>query len=75
MFHFLVTFGFLSHHRWSGGAMVLGKLPEPGRPTFWMIKGQGLAVGAEWGCLDIFNLLCLFSPFFSPLFGRRPDVD
>ena len=49
---------------WSGGAMVLGKLPVPGRPTIWMIVGQGpivLAVGAGWGCLDIFALLCLFS--------------
>ena len=29
--------------------MVLGKLPVPGRPTFWMIVGQGphaLAVGS-----------------------------
>ena len=24
---------------WSGGAMVLGKLPVPGRPTIWMIVG------------------------------------
>ena len=34
---------------WSGGAMVLDKLPVPGRPTIWMIVGQGpiaLAVGA-----------------------------
>ena len=38
---------------WSGGAMVLGKLPVPGRPTIWMIVGQGpiaLAVGAGGGC-------------------------
>ena len=44
--------------------MVLGKLPVPGRPTIWMIVGQGpiaLAVGAGGGCLDIFTLLCLFS--------------
>ena len=37
---------------WSGGAMVLGKLPVPGRPTIWMIVGQGpivLAVGAGRG--------------------------
>ena len=48
----------------SGGAMVLGKLPVPGRPTIWMIEGQGpiaLAVGAGGGCLDIFTLLYLFS--------------
>ena len=61
----------------SGGAMVLGKLPVLGRPTVWMLVGQGpiaLAVGAGWGCLDIFTLLCLFSPFL-PLPGRRPDTD
>ena len=46
--------------------MVLGKLPVPGRPTFWMIVGQGpiaLAVGAGGGCLDIFTLLSFLSSF------------
>ena len=50
----------------SGSAMVLGKLPVPGRPTIWMIVGQGptaLAVGAGGGCLDIFTLVYPFSPF------------
>ena len=50
---------------WSGGAMVLGKLPVPGRPTIWMIVGQGpaaLAKGAGGGCLDVFTLLYPFSP-------------
>ena len=50
---------------WSGGAMVLGKLPVPGRPTIWITVGQGptaLAVGAGWGCLDIFILIYPFSP-------------
>ena len=50
---------------WSGSAMVLGKLPVPGRPTIWMIVGQGsivLAVGAGGGCLDIFTLVYPFSP-------------
>ena len=45
--------------------MILGKLPEPGRPTVWIIVGQwpiALAVGVGGGCLDIFTLLCLFSP-------------
>ena len=45
---------------WSGGAMVLGKLPVPGRPTIWITVGQGptaLAVGAGGGCLDIFTLI------------------
>ena len=43
---------------------MLGKLPVPGRPTVWMIVGQGpiaLAVGAGGDCLDIFALLYLFS--------------
>ena len=44
--------------------MILGKLPVPGRPTIWMMVGQGpiaLAVGAGGGCLDIFTLLYHFS--------------
>ena len=48
--------------------MVLGKLPVPGRPTIWMIVGQGsivLAVGAGGGCLDVFTLLYPFSPLSS----------
>ena len=35
---------------WLGGAMVLGKLPVPGRPTILITVGQGpvaLAVSAE----------------------------
>ena len=50
---------------WSGGAMVLGKLPVPGRPTIWITVGQGptaLAVGAGLGCLDIFTLISHSSP-------------
>ena len=50
---------------WSGGAMVLGKLPVPGRPTIWITVGQGptaLAVGAGGGCLDIFTLIYPISP-------------
>ena len=45
--------------------MVLGKLPVPGRPTIWMIVGQGptvLAVGAGGCCLDISTLVYPFSP-------------
>ena len=55
----------LQFQGWSGGAMVLGKLPVPGRPTIWITVGQGptaLAVGAGGGCLDIFTLICHFSP-------------
>ena len=57
----------MKHHQrraWSGGAMALDNLPVPGRPTVWMIVGQGpttLAVGAVGVCLDIFTLLYPFS--------------
>ena len=55
--------------------MVLGKLPVPGRPTNWMIVGQGpIAVGAGGGggCLDNFfsRLSFLFS--FSLSLGDGP---
>ena len=45
--------------------MALYKLPVPGRPTIRMKVGQGppaLAVGAGWGCMDIFTLIYPFSP-------------
>ena len=57
--------------------MVLGKLSVPGRPTIWMIVGQGpiaLVVGAGEGCLHTFTLLYPFSPL-SPSLWRRPDID
>ena len=52
---------------WSGGAMVLGKLPVPGRPTIWMIVGQGpiaLAVGAGGGLFGhlLSSILSSLSP-------------
>ena len=45
-----------------GGATSLS---VPGRPTIWIIVGQGrtaLAVGVGGGCLDIFTLTYPFSP-------------
>ena len=48
--------------------MVLGKLPVPGRPTIWIIAGQGptvLAVGAGGGCLEFFSLIYHLS-FLTP---------
>ena len=50
--------------------MVLGNLPVPGRPTIWIILGQGptaIAVGAGGGCLDIFTLIYPISPLSSSL--------
>ena len=57
--------------------MVLGKLPVPGRPTIWMIVGQGpiaLAIGAV-GVVWTFLLSSILTPLFLLLFGRRPDID
>ena len=58
---------------WSGGVMILGKLPVPA----WIIMGQGpiaLAVGAGRG---LFGHFC--SPvsltLFLPLSGRRSDIN
>ena len=68
---------------WSGGAMVLGKLPVPGRATSWMIVRQGpiaLVVGGV-GVVWTFSLSIIFSTLslsFSlslSLFRRRPDTD
>ena len=62
---------------WLGGAMVLGNLPVPGRPTILITVGQGpiaLAVGAGLGWFGhIYSHLSFL--LFLPLFGRRPDID
>ena len=68
---------FLVGGGWSGGAMVLGKLPVPGRPTILITVGQGpiaLAVGAGGGGMDIL-LSSILHFLFLPLFGRRLDID
>ena len=55
--------------RWSGGAMVLSKLPVLGHPTIWIIVGQGpiaLAVGAGGGG-GVRTGGELFTHFYSPL--------
>ena len=65
MYNYMCTAG------WLGGAMVLGKLPVPGRPTIYITVGQGptaLAVGAGGGCLHIFTLIYPLS-FFSLSLG------
>ena len=62
---------------WCDGAMMLGKLPVPGRPTISITVGQGpiaLAVGAG-GVVWTFLLSSILSLLFLPLFGRRPDID
>ena len=55
--------------------MVLGKLLVLGRPTVWIIVGQGptgLVVGAGGGSLDIFTLICPFLSSFSLFLGDGP---
>ena len=52
---------------WSGGVMVLGKLPVPGRHTIWVIIGQGpIALAVRAG--GVLYGHC-YSPIFSPLFS------
>ena len=49
-----------------GGAMVLGKLPVPGRPTNWIIVGKertGLAVGAGGVLWTFFSHIYHFTSF------------
>ena len=63
---FTLIYPFFPLWGWSGGAMVLGKLPVPGRPTILSTVGQGpiaLAVGAGGDGLDIFTLIYPFSSF------------
>ena len=52
--------------REAGGAMVLGKLSVPGRPTnlnYSRARAYCATVGAGEGCLDIFSLVYHFSSF------------
>ena len=62
----------------SDGAMVLGKLPVPGRRgvlLIWIRVGQGppeLAVGAGGGCLDTFFSHLSFLFCFSLSLGDGP---
>ena len=66
---------YTDNRGWSGGAMVLGKLPVPGRPTIWITVGQGptaLVVGAGRGCLDIFTFIYPFLSAFSLSLGDGP---
>ena len=62
---------------WSGGAMVLGKLPVPGRPTnldYSRARGLLHLQSVRVGLFGHFSLIYHFL-FSLPLFGRRPDID
>ena len=62
---------FKNKRGWSGGAMVLGKLPVLGRPSI-LDESRARAYCAcsrcGWGLLDIF-LSSIISLFFLPLSG------
>ena len=72
------SFSFRVQPGWLGGAMVLGKLPVPGRPTN-LDKSRARAYCACSRCgLGLFGhffLSPIISLFFLPLSGRRPDID
>ena len=63
---------------WSGGAMVLGKLPVPGRPTNLDNSGARAYCACSRCGRGLFGhffsrLSLLF--FILPIFGRRLDID
>ena len=60
---------------WSGGAMVLGKLPVPGLPTI-LIRARAYCACSRcgWGCFGHFYSHLSFL-FFLLLFWRRPGID
>ena len=63
---------------WSGGAMVLCKLPVRGRPTCLdksMARAYCSCSRSGWGFFWTFLLSSILSLLFFPLFGRRPDID
>ena len=62
----------------SGGAVVLGKLPVPGRPTSLNYsKARTHCANSRygWELFRHFFLSSVISLFFLPLSGRRPDID
>ena len=63
---------------WSGGEMMMGKLPVPGRPTnFDYSRARAYCAGSRCGLgwFGHFFLSSIISLFFLPLSGRRPDID
>ena len=62
----------------SGGAIVLGKLPVPGRPTnldYSRARAYCAYSRCGWEFVWIFLLSSILSLLFLPLSGRRPDID
>ena len=73
---YLHTLGFNKCIQWSGGAMVLGKLQVPGRPTYLdYSKARAYCACSRCGLFGHFYSHLSFSLLVLPLFGRRPDID
>ena len=73
--HYAEPAVFKTIRGWLGGAMVLGKLPVPGRPTIWITVGQGptaLTVGAGGGLFGHFYSHLSFLSSFSLSLGDGP---
>ena len=63
---------------WSDGAMVLGKLPVPGRPTdldYSRARAYCACSRCRLGVAWTFFLSSILSVIVLPLSGRRPDID
>ena len=64
---------FSSKEGWSGGAMGLGKLPVPGRPTIWITVGQRpTALAVRVGVVGHFYSHLPFLSSFSLSMGDGP---
>ena len=77
IFTLLYIFFYFSRG-WSGGAKVLGKLSVPGRPTSLddsRARTYCACSRCGWGLFGHFFPSSIFSLFFLPLFGGRPDID
>ena len=62
---------------WSGGAMVLGKLPVPGRPNLddSRVRAYCACSRCGWGLFGHFYSPLSFFSSFSLSMGRRSDID
>ena len=70
-FGFFVTYQSSLTRGWSGGAMVLGKLPVPGRPiNLDLSRARAYYICSWCGLFGLFFLSSIIS-----LSGRRPDLD
>ena len=66
---------FLFREGWSGGAMVLGKLPVPGRPTYLdysRARAYCACSRCGWVVVWTFFLSLSFLSFFSFCLGDGP---